>query len=149
MALNTHRYRTFWPFMYPTLALCYEFISHMILMKRLHKFNKIVFPSGIFECKYAPGTLNVATSIYLYASIINVVKSALGDTFGDEILSTSPKYLLWLLPFSHVLPFMVPYFYSLLDLPHTAPYICQHSIVHLGWFMQWPYFLEWRLHIIF
>ena len=40
--------------------------------------------------------------------MINVVNSASSDTFGNAIFYPLIKFCLWLLPFSNVIPFMVP-----------------------------------------
>ena len=82
--------------------------SHMIPTKHPRSFNKLVFPSGISSCKYAPGISNVATSFYSYAPIIDVVNSASSVPVGDAIISPFIKYRLCLLPYSYVITFMVP-----------------------------------------
>ena len=125
MDLKRHRYRTFWPLSYLILALCYGFISHMISTKRPRKFHKIVFPSGILACKYSPGTSNVATYLSSYISIINVLNSVLIITVIGAILSPSIKCRFCLLPFAHVIPFIFPYLFSLLYLPHPATFLSE------------------------
>ena len=99
--LNTCIYRTLWHY---TRGL-----HHTLYIKNPCDFNKIFFPSGISACKYAPGTLNVATYLSGYQYIINVVNSSLSDTVGDAILYPFFKYCLCLLLFELVIPFMDTY----------------------------------------
>ena len=108
MTLKTHVYKTIWLLLYITLALCSWFISHMILTKFPHNFIKMFFPSGILSYKYAPGISNFERSLSSCESIINEVNSASSNTIGYSILSILLKYCIYLLPFEHAHPFMVP-----------------------------------------
>ena len=135
MVLNKSRHRNIWPLSYLTLALCYEFILHMIATKLPLNFNKSVFPSVILACKYDPCKSNVASFISSYAPIINEVKSSLRDTVGDAMLSTYLKYCLCLVPFSHILPFMVRYLFLFIRFTVSSAFLCMNLTVHLGWFL--------------
>ena len=55
---------------------------------------------------------NIATYLPSCASITSVVTSPSGNTFGESTIYHYLKCLLWLLPLSHFLPFIVPYHFS-------------------------------------
>ena len=64
-------------------------------------------------CRYALGTSKVCTSIPSWASIINDAKSA-SSTMVGNIASSRGVQLRWGLPYTHLLPLMLPHHLSLM-----------------------------------
>ena len=95
---------------------------HMMSAKSPLSTISVFLSSGIFACRYAPGTSKIATFLFSTTSITNDASRPSRETVGDEYDSFSFKKSFCFFPLAHVLPLSIPDLFSLIKV--TASNAC-------------------------
>ena len=87
-------------------------------------FTMTLFYSGIYACKYYPGTSNIATSYFFIVMITSVVISASVENVGDDVIFPSSRNRFFLLPSAHINPLIFALIFCLTKLTaSSAPHL--------------------------
>mmetsp|Transcript_2767 Transcript_2767/g.3927 ORF Transcript_2767/g.3927 Transcript_2767/m.3927 type:complete len:243 (-) Transcript_2767:130-858(-) len=134
-ALMMHIYRTLFSFSTITSSAALGHTSIMISTNSPSNLITSNLSSGTYAFRYAPGISVTTVLLPLCATMTNVVSSASRETVGDDV-SSCVKYLFWTLPSAHVLPFNIPFHFSLSRLMALIA-LCLISIVRLLVRIRW------------